>query len=187
MTPASRRVNGQHRCTLAHSYTGPPSCPVCIVFLLLSSVFYEGNSLCFLLSQRPLRFYPGPTCPAPCCERASANLGKTWVNIREKELWRPPPPHAHPYSPAYPTDSFSSSRCKEKPAGWSNVFRFCEHAQDVYSCHAGLQLRHALLPPPPPAAAEAVQLQPATFNLAECSRHLNYLTVVLVQGGGRRG
>lgn len=113
----------------------------------------------------------------------------TWVKhgwIYEKKSYVAPP-HAHPYSPAYPTDSFSSSRCKEKPAGWSNVFRFCEHAQDVYSCHAGLQLRHALLPPPPPAAAEAVQLQPATFNLAECSRHLNYLTVVLVQGGGRRG
>lgn len=74
----SVRVNGQHRCTLAHSYTDPPSCPVCIVFSLLSSVFCRGDSLCFLLSQRPLRFYPQPTCPGPCCERAySPQL--TWV------------------------------------------------------------------------------------------------------------
>lgn len=55
------------------------------------------------------------------------------------------------------------------------------HATQPYNCTT------PSWPPPPPAAAEAVQLQPETFNLAECSRHLNYLTVVLVQGGGHGG
>ena len=140
MTPASRRVNGQHRCTLAHSYTGPPSCPVCIVFLLLSSVFYEGNSLCFLLSQRPLRFYPGPTCPAPCCERASANLGKTWVNIREKELWRPPPPTPTPTRQPTPQTLFQVLGVKRsRPAGpmcFASVstHKMSIHATQAYNC-----------------------------------------------------
>lgn len=44
-------------------------------------------------------------------------------------------------------------------------------------------------PPPPSTPAEAIQLGPeaGTFNLTECSRHLNYLTAVLVQGGGHGG
>lgn len=49
----------------------------------------------------------------------------------------------------HPIDCLSSSRCTEKPTGWSKVFRFCEHAQDVYSCHAALQLHHTLLAPAP--------------------------------------
>lgn len=66
--PCVQRVNGQHRCTLAHSYADPPSSSVCIVSFLLRSVFRRGNSLCFLLFKRPLRSYPQPTCPRPCCE-----------------------------------------------------------------------------------------------------------------------
>lgn len=48
-------------------------------------------------------------------------------------------------------------------------------------------LRPLHLPPPfPSTPAEAIQLkaEAETFNLTECSRHLNYLTVVLFKGVG---
>lgn len=95
--------------------------------------------------------------------------------------------------------------------GCSKVFRLCEHAQEAFSrppcprppphphpIHRStppvvLQLGGALLTLPTP---HHLQLQlrqfssnheAGTFNLTECSRHLNYLTVVLVRGGGGRG
>lgn len=50
----SVRVNGQHRCTLAHGYTDPPRRPVCIVFLLFSSVCSVEATVCVSCSLKGL-------------------------------------------------------------------------------------------------------------------------------------
>lgn len=86
--------------------------------------------------------------------------------------------------------------------GCSKVFRLCEHAQEAFSrppCpptpstappHPWSYNLAAPSSPAPPPHHLQLQLrqfssnhEAGTFNLTECSRHLNYLTVVLVRGG----
>ena len=76
--------------------------------------------------------------------------------------------------------------------GWPAVpKRFASVSMHKMSIHAPWPYNfavppHSPLPQLPSSATEAIQLRPkaGTFNLTECSRHLNYLTAVLVQGGG---
>lgn len=71
-----------------------------------------------------------------------------------------------------------------------NTHKMSIHAPWPYDFAAPPHPPPHLPPPPLPSTpAEAIQLRPkaGTFNLTECSRHLNYLTAVLVQGGGHRG
>lgn len=116
----------------------PASCVHCVPPLQLC-VFWRGNSLCFLLSQRPLRFYPPPTCPAPCCERADSPP-LTWVKpgwINQKEGYVGPSPTPTPQL----AESFSSSRCTERsqpaaPARFASVstHKMSIHATQGYNC-----------------------------------------------------
>lgn len=148
-------------------------------------MFRWGNSLCFLLLKRPLRSYPLPTCRSPCFKQMYS-FPLTWVKCG----WRyrvskgvmfcpsPPPPPFLTKPPYRPSFKFLVYR----EAG-----RLVQSVSPLWARTRCLFMPHGLTPPPTPA--EAVQLKPevGTFNLTECSRHLNYLTVVLVQGGGHGG
>lgn len=76
------------------------------------------------------------------------------------------------------------------PAGPKRFTSVSTHKMSIHGpCPCNFATPPLPLPLLPSSAAEAIQLGPkaGTFNLTECSRHLNYLTAVFVQEGGHRG
>lgn len=190
---------------MAHSYTDTPS-PHPVPHALGSLCPFSLSRKCASTFQKPsLRSNHTPTLRSSKLDtnvKISTNLGKKCgLRYNVSSTWRVRSwdPHRHPHLPLLytstnPTDFLSGSSCRKRLSRCPKAFRLCEYAQDVHSCPMALRLcctppPHPPPPPLPSTPAEAIQLRPkaGTFNLTECSRHLNYLTAVLVQGGGHRG
>lgn len=192
---------------MAHSYTDTPS-PHPAPHALGSLCPFSLSRKCASTFQKPsLRSNHTPTLRSSKLDtnvKISTNLGKKCgLRYNVSSTWRVRSwdPHRHPHLPLLytstnPTDFLSGSSCRKRLSRCPKAFRLCEYAQDVHSCPMALRLcctphppPHLPPPPLPSTPAEAIQLRPkaGTFNLTECSRHLNYLTAVLVQGGGHRG
>lgn len=200
-----------HRCTPAHSYVHPNPhdilCVLCPFSLGPCSVETAVCvSLLFTHTKKGSEALWDPIhCPPALLLVANKRpaFSLTWPRRGRRYRLEQRSPTPHPLTDPPRQTFFQVVGVEGGRGGCSKVFRLCEHAQEVfsrpqrptpptpphpwsYNLAAPLPTSHARpLPSSPflPLRQFSSNQEAGTFNLTECSRHLNYLTVVLVRVG----